>query len=54
MFAAQAHRVISTGNSILNATKAVLNHTRNFFLHGILPSAGLDELDEFLLKKIGI
>lgn len=38
---------------MLNATRAVLNRTRDFFLHGVLPDAGLDELDEFLLKKIG-
>ena len=42
------------GNDILNATQVVLNHTKAFFLHGILPPAGLDELDEFLLKKIGV
>ena len=42
------------GNDILNATQVVLNHTKAFFLHGILPPAGLDELDEFLLKKIGM
>jgi len=53
-FAAQAQNVISTGNLQLNATRIVLNHTRNFFQHGVLPMAGLDELDEFLLKKIGM
>lgn len=42
------------GNILLNATQQVLNHTKNFFLHGVLPAAGLDELDEFLLKKIGM
>jgi hypothetical protein len=32
----------------------VLNQTRDFFVHGVLPEAGLDELDNFLLKKIGM
>jgi len=53
-FAVQVQNVIGSGNLQLNATKIVLNHTRNFFQHGILPMAGLDELDEFLLKKIGM
>lgn len=52
--ALQAKRVMNAGNVALNATQAVLNHTRDFFLHGVLPMAGLDELDEFLLKKIGM
>lgn len=52
--ALQASTVISTGNVMLNATQVVLNQTRDFFLHGVLPSAGLDVLDEFLLKKIGM
>lgn len=46
--------VVSTGNVMLNATRAVLNQTRDFFQHGVMPKAGLDELDEFILKKIGI
>ena len=45
--------ILILGNVMLNATRAVLNRTRDFFLHGVLPDAGLDELDEFLLKKIG-
>lgn len=52
--ALQIHSVISSGNIILNATKAVLNHTKEFFQHGIVPQSGLDELDDFLLKKIGM
>lgn len=52
--ALQAQNVMFSGNILLNATQAVLNHTRDFFLHGVLPMAGLDELDEFLLKKIGM
>jgi len=52
--AVQAQMVYATGNLVLNATRSVLNHTRDFFLHGVLPSAGLDQLDEFLLKKIGM
>jgi hypothetical protein len=32
----------------------VLNQTKAFFVHGVLPDAGLDELDNFLLKKIGM
>ena len=50
----QAQAVWATGNAVLNATRTVLNQTRDFFLHGVLPDAGLDQLDEFLLKKIGM
>jgi hypothetical protein len=53
-FAVQAQNVIAAGNVILNATAVVLNQTRDFFMHGVLPMAGLDELDMFLLKKIGM
>jgi hypothetical protein len=53
-FAAQAEIVLHSGADQLNVTKAVLEHIRNFFMHGVLPYAGLDELDEFLLKKIGM
>lgn len=52
--AVQAQNVIASGNVLLNATQAVLNRTKDFFQHGILPMGGLDELDEFLLKKIGM
>ena len=52
--AAQAQNSIVAGNVLLNATMAVLNRTRDFFQHGVLPMAGLDELDELLLKKIGM
>lgn len=52
--ALQAQSVVSAGNTVLNATQVVLNQTRDFFLHGALPMAGLDELDLFLLKKIGM
>lgn len=52
--AVQAQRTVSSGNTGMNVTQAVLNHTRNFFVHGVLPMAGLDELDNFLLKKIGM
>ena len=52
--AAQAQNVISSGNVLLNATQAVLNRTRDFFQYGLLPTGGLDELDDFLLKKIGM
>jgi hypothetical protein len=34
--AVQAQTVISTGNVLYNATQAVLNRTRDFFLHGIV------------------
>lgn len=54
MLAVQAQKVISSGNVVLNATQVVLNATRDFFVHGVLPMAGLDELDMFLLKKIGM
>lgn len=52
--AAQVQQVVGTGNIGLNATRAVLNKTRDFFQRGVLPSGGLDELDDFLLKKIGM
>jgi hypothetical protein len=54
LLAVQAHNVISSGNALLNATQIVLNQTRDFFMHGVLPMAGLDPLDLFLLKKIGM
>lgn len=54
LLAVQAQNSISSGNSLLNATQFVLNQTRDFFVHGVLPEAGLDELDNFLLKKIGM
>ncbi len=52
--AVQAQNVVATGNTFLNATQVVMNQTRDFFVHGVLPMAGLDELDLFLLKKIGM
>jgi hypothetical protein len=52
--AAQLYTVISSGSAINNATRQVLNKTREFFQHGVLPQGGLDELDDFLLKKIGM
>jgi hypothetical protein len=52
--AAQSQAAIISGNTMLNATRSVLNATRNFFLYGAMPSAGLDDLDNFLLKKIGL
>jgi hypothetical protein len=54
LLAVQAQNAISSGNVLLNATQAVLNQTKDFFVHGVLPAAGLDELDNFLLKKIGM
>ena len=53
LLAVQAQNVMSSGNVNLNATQIVLNATRDFFQHGVLPMAGLDALDMFLLKKIG-
>lgn len=52
--AAQVQQVVGTGNIGLNATRAVLNKTKDFFQSGVLPQGGLDELDDFLLKKIGM
>lgn len=52
--ALQAQSSIAGGNTVLNATQVVLNATKDFFQHGVLPMAGLDELDNFLLKKIGM
>ena len=52
--AAQVQQVVGTGNIALNATRAVLNKTRDFFQNGVLPTGGLDELDDFILKKIGM
>jgi hypothetical protein len=52
--AAQVQQVVGSGNIGLNATQAVLNKTRAFFQFGVMPKGGLDELDDFLLKKIGM
>lgn len=52
--AVQAQKTVASGNVMLNATQSVLNQTRDFFEHGVLPMAGLDDLDNFLLKKIGM
>ena len=52
--AAQVQQVVGSGNIGLNATRAVLNKTREFFQFGVMPKGGLDELDDFLLKKIGM
>ena len=52
--AAQVQQVVGSGNIGLNATQAVLNKTRQFFQFGVMPKGGLDELDDFLLKKIGM
>ena len=52
--AAQVQQVVSSGNIGLNATQAVLNKTREFFQYGVMPKGGLDDLDDFLLKKIGM
>ena len=52
--ALQVQNVIVNGNLGLNATKLVINQTREFFQHGIMPAPGLDPLDDFLLKKIGM
>eukprot|EP01036_Dinobryon_divergens_P028302 gene28302-37233_t len=54
LLAVQAQNVMSSGNVLLNATQVVLNATQDFFQHGVLPMAGLDALDMFLLKKIGM
>ena len=54
LLAVQAQSVILGGNDDLNATQSVLNATKAFFAHGVLPKAGLDDLDLFLLKKIGM
>ena len=52
--ALQIQNVIVNGNLGLNATRIVINQTREFFQHGIMPAPGLDPLDDFLLKKIGM
>ena len=52
--ALQVQKVIATGNVMFNATQVVLNKTQAFFDHGVLPETGLDALDDFLLKKIGM
>jgi hypothetical protein len=54
MLAVQVQNVIASGNVLLNATQQILNQTNDFFMHGVLPKSGLDVLDEFLLKKIGM
>ena len=52
--AVQLQTSLSVGSDYCNATKAVINQTRDFFHHGILPKAGLDDLDQYLLKKLGM
>ena len=52
--AAQLQSSILSGIVFENATDIVLNETRLFFQYGVLPQAGLDELDQYLLKKIGM
>ena len=52
--AAQLEMAVGSGNIGLNATRAVLNKTRDFFQNGVLPSGGLDELDDFIMKKVGM
>lgn len=52
--AVQLQTSLTVGSDYCNATKTVINQTRDFFHHGILPKAGLDELDQYLLKKLGM
>lgn len=52
--AVQLQTSLAVGSDYCNATKVVINQTRDFFHHGILPKAGLDELDQYLLKKLGM
>ncbi len=52
--AAQAQISVTSGNIGYNATQNVISSIRRFFQYGILPAGGLDELDHFLLKKIGM
>ena len=40
MLALQAQNAVASGNVVLNATQVVLNATRDFFNHGVLPDAG--------------
>ena len=54
LLAVQAQNVMSSGNVLLNATQVVLNATRDFFQHGVLPMAGLDALDMFLFNLLKI
>ncbi len=48
------HALLHDAGLAPNATAAVLARVQNFFAHGVLPLGGLDELDQFLLKKIGM
>ena len=52
--AVQLQTSLAFGSDYCNATKAVINATRDFFQHGVLPRAGLDDLDQYLLKKLGM
>ena len=54
LLAVQLQSSLASGSDYCNATKIVLNQTRDFFQHGVLPSPGLDELDQYLLKKLGM
>lgn len=37
-----------------NATLTVINKTRNFLEHGVMPWKGLDEVDQLLLRKLSV
>jgi hypothetical protein len=52
--AAQLQTFISTSFIESNATDNVVNKTRNFFQHGVLPDPGLDQVDLLILKKVGL
>ena len=50
----QLQNALAFGSDFCNATKIVINQTRDFFQHGVLPRPGLDDLDQYLLKKLGM
>jgi len=52
--AVQTQSAVAAGNLLWNATRTVLNATQDFFRYGVLPGGGLDALDDFLLKKLGL
>jgi len=49
----QLQRSVGLGQ-VDNATLTVINKTKNFLEHGVMPWKGLDEVDQLLLRKLSI
>lgn len=49
----QLQRSVAAGQ-VDNATLTVINKTKNFLQHGVMPWRGLDEIDQLLLRKLSV